>query len=104
TTSRFGLVDADNWYQRRMIEFFDAFGYPDSPVAIVEGGTPEQRREAVDRLVAALEQDEMFADRVLAKIGAEQIAETLLVQQAGGLAGLRRSLPRSEEHTSELQS
>ena len=93
TTSRFGLVDADNWYQRRMIEFFDKFGYPDSPVAIVEGGTPEQRREAVDRLVAELEQDELFAGRTLAKVDAEQIAETLLVQQPGGLASLRRSLP-----------
>lgn len=93
TTSRFGLVDADNWYQRRMIEFFDAFGYPDSPVAIVEGGTPEQRRAAVDQLATVLEQDPMFAGRVLAKIGPEQIAETLLAAQAGSLAALRSDLP-----------
>lgn len=92
-TSRFGLVDADNWYQRRMIDFFEKFGYPDSPVAIVEGGTPEQRRETVDQLVAALEQDELFAGRSLAKIDAERIAETLLTQQAGSLAMLRRELP-----------
>jgi predicted RND superfamily exporter protein len=93
TTSRFGLVDADNWYQRRMIDFFEKFGYPDSPVAIVEGGTPEQRRETVDRLAATLEQDELFAGRVLAKVGPEQIAETLLVQRTGNIAELRKALP-----------
>ncbi|MFO7561279.1 MAG: MMPL family transporter [Enhygromyxa sp.] len=104
TTSRFGLVDADNWYQRRMIEFFDAFGYPDSPVAIVEGGSPKQRREAVDQLVAVLEQDEMFAGRVLAKIGAEEIAETLLVAQAGSLAALRRDLPAAFDLPAALEA
>lgn len=93
TTSRFGLVDADNWYQRRMIDFFEAFGYPDSPVAIVEGGTVEQRRAVVDELVEGLEKDPLFQGRVLAKIGAEEVAETLLVQQPGSLAAMRAKLP-----------
>jgi uncharacterized protein len=104
TTSRFGLVSADNWYQSRMIEFFEAFGYPDSPVVIVEGGTPEQRRETVDRVVETLEADELFRGRVLAKVGPEQIAETLLVQQAGGLASLRAKLPPGTDLAAALDS
>jgi predicted RND superfamily exporter protein len=104
TTSRFGLVDADNWYQRRMIDFFEKFGYPDSPVAIVEGGTPEQRRETVDQLVAKLEQDELFTGRVLAKIGPEQIAETLLVQSPGNFAELRRALPPDTDFPAAIES
>ena len=103
STSRFGLVDADNWYQRRMIAFFDAFGYPDSPVAIVEGGTPEQRRAAVDRLVDTLEADPAFTGRVLAKVSVDDIAETLLVQQAGGLAALRRGLPPDTDFVAALE-
>jgi predicted RND superfamily exporter protein len=93
STSRFSLVAEDNYYQRRMVEFFEAFGYPDAPVAIVEGGTPEQRRETVDRLVEALERDDAFRGRTIAKIDAEAIAETLLVQQPGALARFRASLP-----------
>jgi len=104
TTSRFGLVDADNWYQRRMIDFFEAFGYPDSPIAIVEGGTPEQRREVVDQLVVGLEQDQLFQGRVLAKIGAEQIAETLLVQEPGSLADLRAKLPADADLPAAIEA
>jgi predicted RND superfamily exporter protein len=93
STSRFSLVAEDNYYQRRMIEFFDAFGYPDAPVAIVEGGTPEQRRETVDRLIEKLEQEDAFRGRTMARIDADAIAETLLVQQPGALAEFRTSLP-----------
>lgn len=93
TTSRFGLVDEDDYYQSRLFAFFDAFGYPDSPVAIVEGGTPEQRRATVDAFVEQLEQDEAFRGRTLAKIDAESISGTLLVQQPGAIAQLRASLP-----------
>ncbi|MFV8754335.1 efflux RND transporter permease subunit [Nannocystaceae bacterium ST9] len=93
STSRFSLVADDNYYQSRMIRFFDAFGYPDSPVAIIEGGTPEQRRETVDRLVEKLDQEDAFRGRWLAKVDAETVAETLLVQQPGTLARFRASLP-----------
>jgi predicted RND superfamily exporter protein len=103
TTSRFGLVDADNWYQRRMIAFFDAFGYPDSPVAIVKGGTPAERRATVDALVAELERDELFQGHVLAKLDVEQIAETLLVQQPGALASLRQGLPPDTDLPAALE-
>ncbi len=93
STSRFGLVSDKNWYQQRMVHFFEAFGYPDAPVAIVVGGSEEERRTTVDRLSAALEQEPLFEGRVLAKVDADAIAETLLVQQPGGLARFRQSLP-----------
>lgn len=93
TTSRVGLVAEDNWYQHRMVEFYESFGFPDSPVAIIEGGTPEERRATVDAYVAELEQDELFRGRVLARIGAQDVAETLLVSAPGSLAGFRSALP-----------
>lgn len=103
TTSRVGLVSEDNWYQRRMVEFYASFGYPDSPVAIVEGGTPEQRRELVDAYAAALESNEMFSGRVLARIETEDIAETLLVQAPGLLAEFRAALPPSADLPAALE-
>src|SRR5690606_14010267 len=93
----------DNWYQRRMVEFYASFGYPDSPVAIVEGGTPEQRRELVDAYAAALESNEMFSGRVLARIETEDIAETLLVQAPGLLAECRAALPPSADLPAALE-
>lgn len=103
STSRFGLVAEDNWYQQRILKFFEAFGYPDSPVAIVEGGTPEDRRETVERLSAALDDEPEFQGRVLARIDAEAIAETLLVQEPGGLADFRRQLPPDADLASALE-
>lgn len=94
-TSRVGLVDGDNWYQQRIVKFYDEFGHHDSPVAIVAGATPEQRRVVVDEFAAALEQDEMFHGRVLARLEAKDIAETLWVHAPGQLAGFRRQLPPS---------
>ena len=93
TTSRVGLVAEDNWYQQRMVEFYSSFGFPDSPVAIVEGGTVEQRRATVDAYVAALEQDELFRGRVLARVEAPDVAETLLVSAPGSLGKFRSALP-----------
>lgn len=92
-TSRVGLVDEDNWYQRRIVNFYEEFGHHDSPVAIVAGGTSAQRRVIVDGFAAALEQDEMFRGRVLARLEAKDIAETLWVHAPGQLAGFRRNLP-----------
>jgi predicted RND superfamily exporter protein len=92
-TSRVGLVAEDNWYQSRMVEFYQSFGFPDSPVAIIEGGTVEQRRATVDAYVAELEQEELFRGRVLARVGAPDVAETLLVSAPGSLAAFRSALP-----------
>lgn len=103
TTSRVGMVAEDNWYQRRMVEFYESFGFPDSPVAIVEGGTVEQRRATVDDFVAALEQDELFRGRVLARIEAEDVAETLLVSAPGNLAAFRSALPPDADVPAALE-
>jgi predicted RND superfamily exporter protein len=103
TTSRVGLVDEDNWYQRRMVDFYAAFGFPDSPVAIIEGGTVEQRRTTVDAYVAELEQDELFRGRVVARIQAEDIADTLLVAAPGNLAAFRSALPPDADLPAALE-
>ncbi|PRP90561.1 putative membrane protein YdgH [Enhygromyxa salina] len=102
-TSRVGMVDEDNWYQRRIVEFHEEFGHHDSPVAIVAGGTAQDRRATVDAFVAELEQDEMFRGRVLARIEAEDIAETLLVREPGKLAELRRQLPPDADLPAALE-
>lgn len=103
TTSRVGLVAEDNWYQRRMVEFYEAFGFPDSPVVIVEGGTVEQRRATVDAYVAELEQDERFRGRVLARIGAQDVAETLLASAPGNVAAFRSALPPDADVPAALE-
>lgn len=103
STSRFGLVSEDNWYQRRMIDFFDAFGYPDSPVATVQGGSPEQRRQMVDALVEELEKDPLFTGRVVAKIDAEAVAETMLVREPGMIADFRAQLPPDADFPAALE-
>ncbi|KIG18186.1 putative membrane protein [Enhygromyxa salina] len=102
-TSRVGLVDGDNWYQRRIVSFYQEFGHHDSPVAIIAGATPEQRRAVVDAFAGALEQDEMFHGRVLARLEAKDIAETLMVQAPGQLANFRRSLPANADLAGALE-
>jgi predicted RND superfamily exporter protein len=103
TTSRVGLVAEDNWYQRRMVEFYAAFGFPDSPVAIIEGGSVEQRRATVDAYVAELEKEELFRGRVLARIQAEDVADTLIVSAPGNLAAFRSSLPPDADLPAALE-
>ncbi|PRQ07057.1 MMPL family transporter [Enhygromyxa salina] len=102
-TSRVGLVDGDNWYQRRIVNFYQEFGHHDSPVAIIAGGTPEQRRAVVDGFAGALEQDEMFHGRVLARLEAKDVAETLLVHAPGQLAEFRRRLPADADLPGALE-
>ena len=50
TTSRYSLVSSDNPYQTRLFEFFERFGYPDTPVLLVEGGTNRSYGIQVARL------------------------------------------------------
>ena len=68
STSRYGLVSEDNAYQRRLLSFFERFGYPDNPVVVVRGGTADERREVVDRLTAELETVDSVAGRVFGRI------------------------------------
>lgn len=91
-TSRYGLVSEDNAYQRRMIEFFERFGYPDAPVFVVQGGDEAKRRAVVDAITEDLEAKPLYAGRVFGRLGAESIAEVLLLQEPDALGQLRKRM------------
>ena len=103
TTSRTSFVDEDNWYQSRLINFYDEFGHQDAPVIIISGGTVEQRRATVDSLEQSLENEDMFSSRVLARMEAEDVAETLMVQSPGELAKFRKQLPPDADLPAALE-
>ncbi len=89
STSRYELVSPDNPFQARLLRFFDKFGYPDALVLVVEGGTPEARREAVDKLTDAYEQVPELRGRVLGRVKADQVAELMLLAKPESLRELR---------------
>lgn len=80
STSRTDLVSASNPNQRKLLEFYKTFGYPDDPVVIVSGDTPEARRAYVDQLVEKFEAIPELEGRVLARITPEIVAEVALLQ------------------------
>ena len=94
STSRFGLVSAENPAQARMLRFFERFGNPDAPVMLISGGTPAQRQAMVDELATTLKQDPGLEGRVLARVGPEEVAEVLLLQQPEALAQAAASFPK----------
>jgi len=100
STSRYGLVSADNPDQARMLRFFDRFGNPDAPVFLISGGSPAARQAVVDDIAAGLEREPMVSGRVLARVGPEEVAEVLLLQRPEALAqaaaGLPKGLPVAE--------
>jgi hypothetical protein len=91
-TSRYGLVDADNAYQSRLLRFFDRFGYPDAPIFVVRGGDEEARRATVDTITTELSADPEFTGRIFGKLDASVIADVLLLQQPEAITELRKSL------------
>ena len=93
STSRYGMVSADNPDQARMLRFFDRFGNPDAPVFVLSGGTADDRRAVVDRITTALEQEDGLRGRVLARIGPQEVAEVVLLQQPDALAAAAKALP-----------
>jgi len=93
STSRYGMVSAENPDQARMLRFFERFGNPDAPVFVLSGGTAADRRAVVDRIVAALEQDASLHGRVLARIGPQEVAEVVLLQKPEALAEAAKALP-----------
>lgn len=80
STSRTDLVSDSNPGQKKLLEFYATFGYPDDPVVILTGDTAEARRALVDQLVAKLEAMPEFEGRVLGKITPEAVAEVALLQ------------------------
>jgi uncharacterized protein len=93
STSRTGLISAQDEGQRRLEAFFERFGRPDTPVFMVSGGTPEERRQVVDSLQAAIEAQDDLEGRVLGRVRPRDVAEVLLLQQPDALAQLRSRLP-----------
>lgn len=81
STSRYGLVTEDDPVQNRLVQFFENFGYPDSPVIVVEGGTAEDRRRVVDDLITGLNQLPELEERILARVGPREVAEVILLQR-----------------------
>lgn len=78
STSRRDLVSTDNALQRRTVEFDEKFGYTNSPVIVVSGGSKEDRHKVVDALDHELEAIPELSSRVLGRINPEQVAEVLL--------------------------
>lgn len=93
STSRYGMVSADNPDQARMLRFFQRFGNPDAPVFVLSGGTADDRRTVVDRMTTLLDQEEMLHGRVLARIGPQEVAEVILLQKPEALTEATRALP-----------
>ena len=94
STSRFGLVSAENPAQARMLRFFERFGNPDAPVMLISGGTPADRQALVDEVAGKLKQDAGLEGRVLARVGPDEVAEVLLLQQPDALAQAVAGLPK----------
>lgn len=90
-TSRYEMVDADDPYQANVLAFFERFGYPDSPILMVRGGTPEGRRLAAGEMIAELETNERFAGRVLGRLGAQELSSVALLHRPGALSSLGAS-------------
>jgi predicted RND superfamily exporter protein len=103
STSRYDLVSSDNPFQKRLLRFFDRFGYPDALVLVVTDGAPAERRAVVDSLLRRLEAHPDLGGRVLGKIGPAELAEVLLpwkpeiVKRARDALGQGRSLGRALE-------
>ncbi len=88
-TSRYEMVRKDEPYQMRMDRFFDRFGYPDAFVLVVQGGDEDGRRRTVDAIVAELEHEPEYRNRVLGRITADDVAELMLLQQPDALQQVR---------------
>jgi predicted RND superfamily exporter protein len=92
STSRRDLVSEENENQRRTVEFDEKFGYPNAPVVVVTGGTVEERRRVVDEVSAELRTLPGLEQKVLGRIGPEDVAEVLLFQDPESIA---KALPES---------
>ncbi len=78
STSRRDLVSTTNALQRRTVEFDEKFGYTNSPVIVISGGSADDRHKVVDALGEELESVPELKSRVLGRINPEQVAEVLL--------------------------
>jgi predicted RND superfamily exporter protein len=80
STSRRALVDEHDPLQQRSLDFDRRFGYTASPAVVLTGGSAEERRKLVDALTRELEALPELKDRVLGRVGPDEVAEVLLLQ------------------------
>lgn len=97
TSSRTGLVGDDDPSWQRLSAFYEEFGRPSPFVFVVQGGTAEQRRTAVDALERELATDDDFRGRMLGRLQPDLVAPLLLLQQPDALAQLRARMPASAD-------
>lgn len=93
STSRTGLVSEEDPTQADLVRFHETFGRPEYAVFVVTGGDADGRRAMVDALLEELQTHEDLQGRVLGRITADAVAPVAILQQPGGLAQARRSLP-----------
>ncbi len=112
STSRSDLVSADNPTQKKTVAFYKRFGYPDDPVIIVTGDTPDNRRAFIDKLVPKLEKIAVkdttgetvtLEGRVLARVTPETVAEVLLLRDPKATAAALKRLGPDADVARTLQ-
>ncbi|MDY0001779.1 MAG: MMPL family transporter [Polyangia bacterium] len=75
STSRTNLMDENNPYQRQLNAFLKEFGNPNHLVAVVEGGSLEDRRRASDRLADAMRSEPKHFKSVFNKVDLEAMKQ-----------------------------
>lgn len=86
STSRSDLVSKENPQQKRLLAFYDRFGFADQPVIVLTGGTAEARHKLIDHLEPKLEAMPELHGRVLARVSPETVAEVMLLADPHALA------------------
>ncbi len=104
STSRTGMVSAEQPEQAKLERFFKRFGRPDSPLCLVSGGTVEGRRAVVDALQLAYSAEPDLRGRVLGRLGPTDLAEVLLLQRPDALMQLRAALPPGADPSALLEA
>ncbi len=95
STSRTNLMDEDNPYQQQLTAFLREFGNPNHLIAVVEGGTLDQRRQVSDKLAKAMLAEPKHFKHVMHHVDIDKIKErALLYVPLQELENLKASLER----------
>ncbi len=104
STSRYSLVADDEPVQARLLAFFERFGFPDAPLFVIEGGTPDERRAVVDILIRKLDQVPAIQGRILGRVGPREIAEVIFLQRPEMLASFADSLADGRQPAEAIEA
>lgn len=95
STSRTNLMDEDNPYQKQLTSFLREFGNPNHLIAVVEGGTLDDRRQVSDKLAKALRGEPKLFKHVMHHVDIDKFKERgLLYIPLRELENLKASLKR----------